>query len=306
MEEKLGRPLQWVICLIHLNELPFRSLFESVDGRTTAPGSYIGPIGFKLPGCENLPVVGYEPVSGALPEVDAASLSTDQEYLLDISRAIASGVCPDDLRRRNPGKIHKARWLTTANRVLRLYVSTNRPSTDFKLIVRFLLTVYVSMWFKIRRSDSISEGPRHLFETIERCRYLPQAQRLVVERSIQQNAYFALPENILLSMLTDACQNECHDALAKILRARQQTRSGPRQAGVVRHNIVPRIDFEARLYYEMIDWTKMAVTSPPVLNNVSDAELIERLSGEELFRGWAFCFPCHTVAVERSVKLVTE
>ena len=105
--------------------------------------------------------------------------------------------------------------------------------------------------------------------------------------------------------MTDVCRNVRQDALAKILTARQQACSG--SAGVIRHNIVPSIDFEARNYYEMIDWTEVAVTSPPVLIHMSDEELIEKLSGDELFEEWAFRkFPCHTVAVERSVKLVTE
>lgn len=48
LELKLGRPLQWFICLLHFNELPFRHLFESVDGDTTGPTSFSGQIDKKL------------------------------------------------------------------------------------------------------------------------------------------------------------------------------------------------------------------------------------------------------------------
>ena len=37
MEIELGRPLHWSICLLHLNELPLRHLFHSLDGATTGP-----------------------------------------------------------------------------------------------------------------------------------------------------------------------------------------------------------------------------------------------------------------------------
>lgn len=37
IELHLGRPLQWLICLMHANELPLRKLIEVVDGKTTGP-----------------------------------------------------------------------------------------------------------------------------------------------------------------------------------------------------------------------------------------------------------------------------
>lgn len=35
METILGWPLQWVICLLHENELPLRHLVTSLDGKTS-------------------------------------------------------------------------------------------------------------------------------------------------------------------------------------------------------------------------------------------------------------------------------
>ncbi|GBM67381.1 hypothetical protein AVEN_216966-1 [Araneus ventricosus] len=45
LELKLGKPLQWVICLLHFNELTLRHLFEMLDGPTNGPKSYSGNIG---------------------------------------------------------------------------------------------------------------------------------------------------------------------------------------------------------------------------------------------------------------------
>ncbi|GBN92321.1 hypothetical protein AVEN_52993-1 [Araneus ventricosus] len=33
IEIHLGKPLQWTVCLLHFNELPFRHLFENLDGK---------------------------------------------------------------------------------------------------------------------------------------------------------------------------------------------------------------------------------------------------------------------------------
>ena len=37
LELELGRPLQWLICLLHANELPLRHLLQKLDGVTHGP-----------------------------------------------------------------------------------------------------------------------------------------------------------------------------------------------------------------------------------------------------------------------------
>lgn len=48
LEETLGRPLHWFICLLHANELPLRHLLQYVDGSTSGPKAFLGPIGRAL------------------------------------------------------------------------------------------------------------------------------------------------------------------------------------------------------------------------------------------------------------------
>lgn len=45
LEMQLNRPLQWLVCLLHMNELPFSHLFKHLDGSTNSP------IGFKGKRC---------------------------------------------------------------------------------------------------------------------------------------------------------------------------------------------------------------------------------------------------------------
>ena len=50
LEQRLGRPLQWFVCLLHANELPLRHLLIKLDGVTSGPKLFSGPIGSLLSG----------------------------------------------------------------------------------------------------------------------------------------------------------------------------------------------------------------------------------------------------------------
>ena len=45
-------------------------------------------------------------------------------------KATSSGVCPNDLAIRNSGKMAHSRWLTTYNRIIRLYVSSEDSTVN--------------------------------------------------------------------------------------------------------------------------------------------------------------------------------
>ncbi|CAG4961116.1 unnamed protein product [Colias eurytheme] len=91
LEKRLQRPLQWIICLLHLNELPLRHLFAKLDGTTTGPNTYSGAIGKLLDDCEKRPVIVFERIEGMLPDIsNVKDLSSDQRYLYDITSAVIS------------------------------------------------------------------------------------------------------------------------------------------------------------------------------------------------------------------------
>ena len=138
--------MQWNICLLHCNELPLRHLIQVVDGKTSGPNTLTGPIGKVLPTCEQLPVINFRKINAELIDIPPAiykDLSNDQKYLFRIVNAIIAGECGEDLKAASPGKLCHARWLTMANRILRTYISTENPSSNLKLLVKFFLKVYV-------------------------------------------------------------------------------------------------------------------------------------------------------------------
>src|SRR6185436_21130190 len=44
LEVEMQKPLQWLVCQLHANELPLRHLFEHLDGATSSPCAFSGPI----------------------------------------------------------------------------------------------------------------------------------------------------------------------------------------------------------------------------------------------------------------------
>ncbi|GBN01814.1 hypothetical protein AVEN_268362-1 [Araneus ventricosus] len=122
IENQVGRPLQWSICILHFNELPFRHIFQHIDGQTVGPISFSGPIEQQLTCYEKLPVVDYEPIDCSIRDIDRNLLSKEQQYLLDISNAITLGHCPEDLANREPSPLFHSRWLTAVNRVLKFLI----------------------------------------------------------------------------------------------------------------------------------------------------------------------------------------
>ena len=109
IEQELGKPLQWLVCQLHGNKLPLRHLLEHLDGSTTGPGAFAGPIGKALSTCQLMPVVAFEKIVADLPSVDLKNLSTDQKYMWEITNAVSSGECSLALAQRQPGTLNHSR-----------------------------------------------------------------------------------------------------------------------------------------------------------------------------------------------------
>jgi len=125
LEERLNKPLQWSVCLLHTNELPLRHVFLALDGKTKGPDSFSGPIGKKLNGDpSSWSVVDFDKIPNpnfpVLAQETIESLSSDQYYAYNSSLGVISGYIQDvsDLK---IGPLCHARWLTLACRILRFY-----------------------------------------------------------------------------------------------------------------------------------------------------------------------------------------
>lgn len=119
----------------------------------------------------------------------------------------------------------------------------------------------------------------------------------------ERNAFFAHPENLLLCMIVDERAHIRELGLRRIIKAR----AAAFKKKLIRTFKPPKLNFQAKEYYEIIDWTTTAIYPPPLLRRVSDKEIWAKISTADTAKEWNFHkFQCHTQAVERCVKLVTE
>lgn len=238
-----------------------------------------------------------------MPVVVLSDLSRDQKYLWEMCHAVSEGQCFLGLSKRNPGALNHSRWLTTANRLLRLYVASVEPSVNLKDLVTYVMKVYAPMWFSIKRQSSCKDGARHLFRSIQLSRYLSTELRDIIDPVIQRNGYFGHPENLLLAMISDQREYVRELGLRRILKAR--TLRADEQA-TVRQFCVPKMNLNATEYFELIDWQDVTITEPPLTMDISDEDikLFVKSGGQSTIEFERF--PCHTQSVERCVKMVTE
>lgn len=132
--EKLGKPLQWVVCLFHFNEFSLRNLVKQHNRKTNGPYGFKETIGKKLERCESLSIIKFKPIEKNLPTiiyiVKFSDLITDQKYVLKIVQIVSLGEIYVSLSLRNLGKLLHVNYLTMANRNLRLHVETKKPSEN--------------------------------------------------------------------------------------------------------------------------------------------------------------------------------
>ena len=84
---------------------------------------------------------------------------------------------------------------------------------------------------------------------IKKSSFLPDEFKAIVQEVIQRNSYFAHSENILLAMLGDERVHFRELGLRRILKARQTDWNG-----IIRHFELPKFNFKAEEYFEMIRW----------------------------------------------------
>ena len=149
-----------------------------------------------------------------LPNIDPNELCTDQKHLLEMCQANTTGQCSSDLGNRKPEPICHSRWLTTANRILRWYVSKENPEKHLIILVHYIVKMYapIGIWFEIKSKSSCTDGSRHLFRPmIHYSRYLSTEHQIHAESPIFQSFQSTqLEENIHTSYMLQLKSFPCH------------------------------------------------------------------------------------------------
>ena len=163
----------------------------------------------------------FEPIGNAnfpkLPDDIVDDLSQDQYYGHRICLTVMSRYLDPDLQKLQIGSIVHSRWLTFACRILCFYTSTKQPSKTLMQLTKFCLKIYFPTWFNIKKENKITDGANSFFELIERVRQFPTDKvRDISMNVLQQNAYFAHSENVILGMLAEDDENIRRRAVDKI------------------------------------------------------------------------------------------
>ena len=167
--------------------------------------------------------------------------------MLEIHCAIFKGIVDHPVFHRDPGLLCHSSWLTTANRILRLYVTMSNPSENLLLLIEFVMKVYTPMWFDIKINPSAINATKQLYRTIEKVRVLsPRVQQIVLP-VIQRNGYYAHPRNILLTMVHDKNKDIRELGPRRVLKARKIEAEHGKGVRLFK---MPKINFDATAYYE--------------------------------------------------------
>ncbi|KAF2893233.1 hypothetical protein ILUMI_12937, partial [Ignelater luminosus] len=142
-------------------------------------------------------------------------------------------------------------------------------------------------------------GSRHIWKLIRLSRCFSDEVKAIVYPAIQRNAWARHPERILLSMITDDPCHICELGLHRVLRARKEARLGAREF------VILSLNFILNDYVGMIDWQGIKITESPLLSCYTDEEISASIKSN-LQETDFLKFPCHSQAVERCVKMVTE
>lgn len=105
--------VHWMVCQLHSNELNLRHLFMRLDGATSGPRSFSGPLGKACArDVSTREVVVFDAVPGhtdIIADNVLQQLSRDQEYLYLMTIAVQSGHVSERLARRRIGPLNHAR-----------------------------------------------------------------------------------------------------------------------------------------------------------------------------------------------------
>ena len=195
-----------------------------------------------------LPVVAFDKVPGKMPLLSEEQLkdtSRDQYLAYRLGNALESNVVPDKVVGATIGPPCHARWLTTAVRALRLALSVKRRTKAFDRILTFIVNHYLPCWVMVKNDPHIQSGARHLYNMLDLSRDLCPGSQKIVEKVLQDNSYFAHPENLVIACLADPREEIRRKAVLYIMAARRnvQPDSNPRQF------LPPKINIKVAAYF---------------------------------------------------------
>ncbi|KAG5874503.1 hypothetical protein JTB14_025781 [Gonioctena quinquepunctata] len=158
------------------------------------------------------------------------------------------------------------------------------------------------MWFIIETTPSRPQATFNVWKTIQLLGFSPKNLKEVIDPVILR--YFAHPEDILLGMLGDTRHHIRELAVRRIFKVR----SSNIQQSLRQFEVPNSLNINASSYMDLIDWSTLVITEPPLTMGLPVEVLINIVENPDtsMLFSEIKSYPCHTQAVERAVKIVTE
>ena len=145
-------------------------------------------------------------------------------------------------------------------------------------MAEFLIKVYFPVWFQIKFNNKITDGSKNYFDIL--IQVIGFSNKIIQDIAVavlQQNAYFAHHENILLAMLADNDHNARLLAVNKILSIRvfkKNLENVDRDEEVdVSKFIIPKINTNAKTYYSLSSLSLKDMHQPSALKQLLNKEM---------------------------------
>ena len=238
-----GRPLAWLICLMHMMEIVFKDLFYAIDGKPSGPETYTGPIG-KVIGSKNDSwkmkdkkvihdknhkdyswwtadkVIRFkEARKGLVKEKKSKLKNHDDNVLEQLCQLVQNG--PDskykDAIKLTPGQNSLSRWKNLCANFALYFVMSETHTENELLIMDIILNFYVPVLDEIKANPHFTNGPKHLFFAIKLLRDVLQNHKSPCEtfanvkeslydigkNAVLRNCYWGQYEHVQMAKMID-------------------------------------------------------------------------------------------------------
>ena len=305
----LGRKILYFVCMLHLNELPYKALFKDLDGPTKSKSTYSGPIGKLLPTAEQMPFnADFVPLNGPPlmelhPDVQKA-LTKDVQDLYKFANLVNNGEDVRNVDELSLGHLHEARWFNNATRNLRVFVSQHQLADEdvknLKMICEYICWVYLPTHLDVIKCPLLTEGARHCFRLVERLRLVAPEIQVIVKNNLKRNSFYFHSELLLMCLLTSSDLEEREFAVKIILEIRKKAGNEDEGDDSAKIRKYPRdINFEAQKLIDIIPH-KLYTSEPSYTCSMRKVDLLKVITDGLSVPPW----PCHTRSVEQAVQKV--
>ena len=167
---------------------------------------------------------------------------------------------------------------------------------------------YAYFWFRIREVDNFTRAPQILHEMINKLEDFPERVKDIVYPVIKRNSFCLYADNFLASLLYSGDRKHRQKAVEVILGFRGPTmvedekRHHTKFVKNIRVQTLPKINFDAQNWSELISLNDIDLFEPPCAKRLSITELLEMVENPRIPPN----YPIHSQSVERAVALTTK